>query len=83
MRLWGDEPPARAAKTVQVYVSRLRKALVAVAGAAADDVIVTRDHGYVLRVDPRRVDAAAFERSCWPRAGARSPRAPSRAPPSA
>ena len=36
--IWGDEPPARAAKTVQVYVSRLRKALVAVAGAAADDV---------------------------------------------
>ena len=58
--LWGDEPPARAAKAVQVYVSRLRKALAAVAGAAADDVIVTRDHGYVLRVDPARVDAAAF-----------------------
>ena len=30
--LWGDEPPAAAAKAVQVYVSRLRKALVAAAG---------------------------------------------------
>ena len=46
---------------MQVYVSRLRKALAAAAGAAADDVIVTRDHGYVLRVDPAQVDAAAFE----------------------
>ena len=25
--LWGEQPPARAAKTVQVYMSRLRKAL--------------------------------------------------------
>jgi YVTN family beta-propeller protein len=60
--IWGDEPPARAAKTVQVYVSRLRKALAAGAGAAADDVIVTRDHGYALHVDPDQVDAAVFER---------------------
>ena len=60
--IWGDEPPARAAKTVQVYVSRLRKALAAVAGSAADDVIVTREHGYALHVDPEQVDAAVFER---------------------
>ena len=25
--LWGDEPPATAAKTLQVHISRLRKAL--------------------------------------------------------
>ena len=60
--IWGDQPPARAAKTVQVYVSRIRKALVAGAGAAADDVIVTREHGYALHVDPDQVDAAVFER---------------------
>jgi DNA-binding SARP family transcriptional activator len=60
--IWGDEPPARAAKTVQVYVSRLRKALAAGAGAAADDVIVTREHGYALHVDPDQVDTAVFER---------------------
>ena len=40
--LWGDEPPARAAKTVKVYVSRLRKALTGAAGTRADP-IVTRD----------------------------------------
>jgi DNA-binding SARP family transcriptional activator len=59
--LWGDEPPARAAKTVQVYVSRLRKALTAACGTGADP-IVTRDHGYVLQVDPGQVDAREFER---------------------
>lgn len=59
--LWGDEPPARAAKTVQVYVSRLRKALTGAGGTRADP-IVTRDHGYVLRVDPAQVDLRVFER---------------------
>jgi YVTN family beta-propeller protein len=59
--IWGDEPPSRAAKTVQVYVSRLRKALVAGAGAVADDVIVTREHGYALHVERGQVDAAVFE----------------------
>ena len=55
--LWGERPPAAAAKTVQVYISRLRKAL-----AVGGEVIVTADHGYVLRVDPERVDLCAFER---------------------
>ena len=59
--LWGDEPPSRAAKTVQVYVSRLRKALTT-ATATSSDPIVTRDHGYALRVDPAQVDLRVFER---------------------
>jgi YVTN family beta-propeller protein len=59
--LWGDEPPPRAAKTVQVYVSRLRKVLTTVNGPT-EDPIVTRDRGYVLRVDPEQVDARVFER---------------------
>ena len=59
--LWGDEPPARAAKTVQVYVSRLRKALSTANGTCADP-IVTRNHGYVLQVDPAQVDVRVFER---------------------
>ncbi len=58
--LWGDQPPPRAAKTVQVYVSRLRKVLATV--APADDPIVTRDHGYLLRVDSEQVDVHVFER---------------------
>jgi DNA-binding SARP family transcriptional activator len=57
--LWGSEPPATAAKTLQVYVSRLRRALTA-NGDGAD--IVTRPHGYELRLAPDHVDACRFER---------------------
>ena len=42
--LWGASPPLRAGKSIQVYVSRLRKTL-------ADDCLITRPHGYVLYVD--------------------------------
>jgi DNA-binding SARP family transcriptional activator/class 3 adenylate cyclase len=55
--LWGEHPPATAAKTVQVHVSRLRKAL-----ASGGDLIVTREHGYRLELDPDRLDAHRFER---------------------
>jgi YVTN family beta-propeller protein len=53
--LWGERPPGTATKTVQVYVSRLRKEL----GQA---VVLTRGHGYVLEVEPDQLDAASFER---------------------
>jgi predicted ATPase/DNA-binding SARP family transcriptional activator len=57
--LWGQAPPVSANKLVQVYVSQLRKAL----GASGDGAeIVTRRHGYELRVGPDAVDAARFER---------------------
>jgi DNA-binding SARP family transcriptional activator len=57
--LWGDEPPATAAKVVQVYVSQLRKAL---AQAGREPVIGTRPPGYVARVEPDELDVARFER---------------------
>ncbi len=62
--LWGERPPPTAAKTVQVYISRLRKTLNgAQAGTySPGELIVTADHGYVLRVDPERVDVRVFER---------------------
>ena len=53
--LWGDRPPKAAVKTVQVYVSRLRKIL----GAQA---IVTRPPGYVLHVEDQQFDLRRFER---------------------
>ena len=59
--LWGEHPPATAAKTVQVHVSRLRKALAARAGSGSEDVVVTREHGYELALDPERLDAHRFE----------------------
>ena len=53
-QLWGEQPPAAAAKTVQVYVSQLRKAL----GAG---VIVTQGRAYRLAAAPGQVNAARFE----------------------
>ena len=52
--LWGDRPPATASKTVQVYVSNLRKAL-------GDGVVATRGRGYVLEVDDADLDATRFQ----------------------
>jgi DNA-binding SARP family transcriptional activator len=52
--LWGASPPATVAKSVQVYVSRLRKVL-------GEGRLVTRSPGYVLRVDPSELDVARFE----------------------
>jgi predicted ATPase/class 3 adenylate cyclase/DNA-binding winged helix-turn-helix (wHTH) protein len=59
--LWGEAPPATAAKTLQVHVSRLRKALASGAGSAAGDLVVTSHNGYQLQVDPPQIDAHRFE----------------------
>jgi len=53
-QLWGERPPATAAKTLQGYVSHLRKAL-------GNDVLLTRGGGYLLAAAPEQVDAARFE----------------------
>ena len=55
--LWGEEPPASAAKMVQLYVSQLRRLL-----AGEDAEILTRGRGYELRVAADAVDAVRFER---------------------
>jgi len=52
--LWDGSPPDQAVAALRVYVSHLRKVL-------PDGVLVTRDPGYVLVVDPDRIDAARFE----------------------
>src|ERR671911_757958 len=54
--IWGDKPPPGADKTVQSYVSRLRRAL---PGTGAS-VVVTRSPGYVAAVDSTQVDAEQF-----------------------
>jgi DNA-binding SARP family transcriptional activator len=59
--LWGEEPPATAAKTLQAHISRLRKALDG-RSASRGELVLTREHGYELRVDPERVDCHSFER---------------------
>ncbi len=58
--LWGEYPPATAARTVQAHVSRLRKALRR--RQRRGGAIVTREHGYQLTLDPERLDAHHFER---------------------
>jgi DNA-binding SARP family transcriptional activator/class 3 adenylate cyclase/tetratricopeptide (TPR) repeat protein len=60
--LWAERPPATAAKTVQVHVSRLRKALAGGEGSDPAALVATREHGYELRLDPERLDAHRFER---------------------
>ena len=60
--LWGERPPAKAAKTVQMQLSRLRKALAVETGNGSAGVVVTRERGYELVLDPERLDAQRFER---------------------
>jgi YVTN family beta-propeller protein len=56
--LWGEHPPAGAQGSLEVYVSRLRKAL----GAAANGpVVVTRPGGYCLQVEEGHLDVRRFE----------------------
>ena len=54
--LWGEDAPASAIKTVQVHVSRMRKAL------GDSEVLTTTPAGYRLRVRPGELDAYHFKR---------------------
>ena len=54
--LWAEDPPASAANSVQVYVSKLRKLL------GADGGLATEQPGYILRVASGDVDVDEFER---------------------
>jgi DNA-binding SARP family transcriptional activator len=53
--LWADEPPATAAKTLQLYVSQLRKRL-------PEETLLTQAPGYALRVADDELDLIRFER---------------------
>ena len=60
--LWGGDPPEGWVTTLQIYVSHLRQALEpGRARGAAGEVLVTRNRGYLLRVDSGRLDAARFQ----------------------
>ncbi|WP_117212042.1 AfsR/SARP family transcriptional regulator [Allorhizocola rhizosphaerae] len=56
--LYGEQPPGSAAKLIQVYVSKLRRALNDAQGA----VLTTRPTGYCLNLSPNEMDAGRFER---------------------
>jgi WD40 repeat protein/DNA-binding SARP family transcriptional activator len=53
-QIWGEDPPKTARKTLQSYVTHLRKAL-------GPDRVQWRAPGYIVRVGPRELDAARFE----------------------
>jgi DNA-binding SARP family transcriptional activator len=53
--LWAQSPPGSARNRVQALVSSVRR-------YAGDDLVVTRAPGYLLQLDPERLDAAQFER---------------------
>jgi DNA-binding SARP family transcriptional activator len=53
--LWGERPPPTASKTLQGYVSRLRKTI-------GDDVLQTRGRGYVLELPSGQLDLDDSER---------------------
>src|SRR5438552_4529924 len=55
--LWGEAPPPTARKAVNVYVSKVRKAL-SVAGV---DPITTASGGYRLNVEPERLDVIRMQ----------------------
>jgi DNA-binding SARP family transcriptional activator len=53
--LWEEQPPDGARKTLQVYISQLRKTL-------GQDRVQTRAPGYLVRVDAGELDLARFQR---------------------
>ena len=60
--VWGGHPPEGWVTTVQIYVLHLRQALEPDrARGAAGEVLVTRNRGYLLRVDREQLDAARFQ----------------------
>lgn len=61
--LWADKPPSSAASTVHGHISRLRGALEPDRVPwSASQVLLRRDPGYLLRIDPEQLDAVRFER---------------------
>ena len=54
--LWGARPPSAAANALQYHVSQLRKLL------GRSETIITREPGYLIRVEPDELDLLRFER---------------------
>jgi DNA-binding SARP family transcriptional activator len=54
--IWGERLPAEPVNALQVVASRLRRAL------GPDQVVVSRPPGYLLALEPERVDTVRFER---------------------
>jgi DNA-binding SARP family transcriptional activator/tetratricopeptide (TPR) repeat protein len=57
--VWGDNPPETSRALIHTYISSLRRVL---NRPGAEEVIVTRPPGYLVRVGPDELDSAVFER---------------------
>jgi YVTN family beta-propeller protein len=57
--VWGETPPSTIGAVLNVYLSKLRKLL---GSHGADTPLVTRPHGYMLRIRPEQLDLHRFER---------------------
>ena len=55
--LWGARPPSAAANALQYHVSQLRSKLL-----ESSETIITREPGYLIRVEPDELDLLRFER---------------------
>jgi predicted ATPase/DNA-binding SARP family transcriptional activator len=55
--IWGDSDPQEAVRSLQVYVSQVRKLL-----GGGTDVLRTGEGGYSLALEDEQLDAARFER---------------------
>src|SRR6266545_2977332 len=60
--LWGERPPADALELLQDHVTALRRALGGGRAEGSPLVLVTREPGYLLVLDPGQVDAHRFTR---------------------
>lgn len=76
--LWGQDPPASAAKALQVHISRLRRALENGRGTG-DRSLMTQPAGYLLRTRPGELDLDRFEDAVSAAASALAAGDPSRA----
>jgi tetratricopeptide (TPR) repeat protein len=61
--MWGEDPPASAVNSVHVYVAGLRRVLEpGRARRAPGQVLSASGPGYLLRLEPGQLDAAALDR---------------------
>jgi DNA-binding SARP family transcriptional activator/tetratricopeptide (TPR) repeat protein len=58
-RVWDDDPPAAARRAVHAHIARLRHTL-AESGPGTSGALVSRSGGYLLDIDPHRVDLHRF-----------------------
>jgi DNA-binding SARP family transcriptional activator len=60
--VWGEDPPPTVKQSLQNHVAALRKAIEDGNDAGPPRCLLTRDPGYLLQVDPERLDLHRFQR---------------------